>query len=102
MDYLFLLLTACGITYTLVWAEILDILKIRPFLYKSEFLKKLLKCSFCTSFYVGILLTICFIPFGKMWLLFPLSVCPVVFLWDRIVIFLDEKIIELENKRQGK
>lgn len=91
-----------SVTYILVWAEILDILKIRPFLYKSEFLKKLLKCSFCTSFYVGIFLTLFFIPFGKMWLLFPFSTSAVVFTWDRIVIFLDEKIIELENKRQGK
>ena len=103
MDFLFLLilLFACfGITFTLVHAEILDILKIRPFLYKSQFLKKLLKCSFCTSFYVSIFLTIVFVPFGKLWLLLPFAFPPIVFLWERIVILLDEKIIDLENKRQ--
>jgi hypothetical protein len=101
MDYLLLYLVACTITFVLVHAEILDILKIRPFLFKCNFLKKLLKCSFCTSFYVGIALAVLLLPFNQ-WFIFIFSVPAIVFLWDRIVILLDEKIIELENKRKEK
>ena len=102
MDYFFLYLISISLTFILCHSEILDILKIRPFLFKWEFFRKLLRCSFCTSVYVGIFLTLLFIPFGKMWIIFPLTVCPIVFLWDRFVIYLDERIIELENKRNGK
>jgi len=102
MEYFFLYSVSAALTFVLCHAEILDILKIRPFLYKSPFLKKLLKCAFCTSFYVGIALAIIFLPFGKMWFLFPFSTSAVVFTWDRFVIYLDERIIELENKRNGK
>lgn len=101
IELIIYLFACCGITFTIVHAEILSILVIRQFLHKSEFFKKLTSCSFCTGFYVGIGLLI-FMPLSYMSWILPFAASAFTFLWDRIVILLDEKIIELENKRQGK
>lgn len=103
---IFLLLFSCaGLSFILVHSEIMDIIGLRPLWEKSEFLKKLFHCSFCTGNWIGVfyassliliklfisdvLFYICAIPFASA------AFC---FLWDRIVIFIDNKIIEQEKK----
>lgn len=97
IELIIYLLACCGITFTIVHAEIMSILGIRQFLHKSEFFKKLTSCSFCTSFYVGIALLLLFEP-SKLFFILPFAASAFTFLWDRIVILLDDKIIELEKK----
>lgn len=56
-DFALLFLSSFGLVWTIVYAEILDILGIRQIIEKSEFFKSLTHCSFCTGFWVGVLYT---------------------------------------------
>jgi len=100
IELIIYLLACCGITFTVVHAEIFSIMGIRQFLHKSEFFKKLTSCAFCTGFYVGMGLLM-FMPLSYMSCILPFAASAFTFLWDRVVILLDEKIIELENKRKN-
>lgn len=56
MKYLYILLICYGITYLLRYAEIFNI--PRKFLIKkSLFVKKVLKCQYCSGFWAGVILS---------------------------------------------
>ena len=96
VEFIILLLACCGLTFTIVHAEIMDILKIRPFLQRFNFTKKLIKCSLCSGLYVGILIGVFYIP---MSILIPFAFCSsgVSFLYERFVYLLDELIIKISK-----
>jgi hypothetical protein len=96
VELIILLLACCGLTFTIVHAEIMDILKIRPFLQRFNFTKKLIKCSFCTGFYVGILIGIFYIPMSIL-VPFALASSAISFLFERFVYLLDEIIIKISK-----
>lgn len=84
--FLFLFASA-GMTFTIVYAEILDILKIRPFLMRSNFIKKMITCSFCTAYYTGLLICIIYGLYDYIFI-FPFASSAFVFLWDRTTTWL--------------
>jgi len=99
---LFLLLSCCcGMTFTIVHSEIMNILKIRQFLHKWEFFKKLTSCSLCTGFWVGVGVGLLYVPFYYVGP-FAFSSSAFCFLYDRTTILLDEKIIKSENESNRK
>lgn len=89
-ELLLFLLMVSGITFTVVHAEIMDILKIRPFLHKSEFVKKLTHCSLCTGFWVGLILSFS--------LKYAFAASIFSYLVERLGILLDELILEKTKK----
>jgi len=104
-DIILLLFSCAGLSFILVHSEIMDMIGLRPLWEKIEFFKKLFHCSFCTGTWIGLLYasTLIFIKFFVSDMMFYLGSIPFAsaafcFLWDRIVIFLDNKIIEQEKK----
>ena len=91
VELIILLLACCGLTFTIVHAEIMDILKIRPFLQRFNFTRKLIKCSLCSGFYVGGFMML-FHNIGDLSIIFPFAASAFTFLWERIVILLDDTI----------
>lgn len=64
---LFLLLASVwGITITIVHAEIMDILKLRPLWKKWWFTEKAFKCSLCTGTYVGAVVGVFYMPWNYL------------------------------------
>lgn len=57
MDILLVLLACFGLTTILVDSLILE--KFRSFVSKIDFFKKLINCSMCTGFWVGIYFSVC-------------------------------------------
>jgi hypothetical protein len=91
---IFLLIATCGLVFTIVHAEIMDILKIRPFLQKSPFIKKVIKCSLCTGVYIGFALGLLFLPLIFI-IPFAFAASGVAFIYERTVYLLDEHIIQI-------
>jgi hypothetical protein len=96
VELIILLLACCGLTFTVVHAEIMDILKIRPFLQRFNFTKKLIKCSLCSGLYVGILIGIFYIPMSIL-VPFALASSAISFLFERFLYLLDEIIIKISK-----
>jgi hypothetical protein len=65
---------AVGMTFTLREAEILDAnhTGIRPWLQRSAFLRDMLECAFCTSFWTGMLAYVLWRPRDFRWRRVPL------------------------------
>lgn len=98
LSILIILLLACfGVTFTLMYAEILDIIPIRPLLLKIEFFKKLLHCAFCTGFWSSLFVGILFIEF-KYIIPFALAGASVSYILDRITLLIDNLITQQEKK----
>jgi len=96
---IFLFLLACaGLTFIIVHATIMDKLKIRPFLQKFSFTRELIKCALCTGVYVSALFSFLYFPI-KMAPLLIFSGAIFSFLIERILILVDESVIELEKKK---
>lgn len=94
-------LTGCsGLTFIVVHSTIMDMLKIRPFLHRFSFFKKLTSCSLCTGTWAGII----FSPVEKgLSFEYILSIgasAAISFLFERTTILLDYKIIEYEKKEE--
>lgn len=100
-ELLLLLLSCCGLTFIVVHAEILDLLKIRQLFNKSPFVKKLTRCSLCTGFWVGSFIGLIWIPF-KFFIPFCFASSAISFIFERIVILLDEHILKLEHESNRK
>lgn len=98
LEILLLLLGCAGLTFTIVHAEIMSILKIRQFLQKFDFTKKLIKCALCTGTWVGMACSLAYIE-KKYIIPFVFASAAFSFLFERTVILLDEKIIKMENAR---
>jgi len=94
------LMGCSGLTFIVVHSTIMDMLKIRPFLHKILFFKKLTSCSLCTGTWAGII----FSPVEKSLLFeYILSVgaaAAISFLFERTTILLDYKIIQYEKKEE--
>lgn len=97
VDLTILLLACFGITFTLMYAEILDIIPIRPLLLKVNFFKKLLHCAFCTGFWVSLFIGIIFAD-GMRIIPFALAGASVSYILDRITLFIDNLIAQQEKK----
>lgn len=97
----FLLVSSCGITFTIVHAEIMDILKIRQFIQKSPFFKKVIKCSLCTGVYVGLFLGLVYIPWIYM-IPFIFAASASSFIFERTVYLIDEHVIKIETAKNDK
>jgi len=91
-DLLLFLLSAAGLTFTIVHATIMDKLGIRQKLNEHSFTRDLIKCSLCTGFWVSAFLSLLFYP--SQILLLPFAGSAFSFLFERTTIFLDEKIQE--------
>jgi len=96
MDLYFLLLVAAGLTTIIIHAEILDILKIRPFLHRWEFTKKLTKCSMCTGWWVGVLISILVLPISHL-AFFPFAASIVSLILERLFVLIDDTIIKINK-----
>lgn len=99
MEIFLLLLASFGLTFTIVHAEIMDILKIRPFLNRFEFTRKLIKCSLCSGFYVSLFFAFWYLPLAN-WLVFAFAGSGFSFIMERLAILIDELVIKLENERK--
>lgn len=104
-DIILLLLSCAGFSFVLVHSEIMDIIGLRQLWEKNDFLKKLFHCPFCVGTWIGVfyassLITIKFLISDAIFYIcaMPFASAAFCFLWDRIVIFLDNKIIEQEKK----
>lgn len=98
IDVLILWMATASFSWLIVHATILDITGIRPFLHRSKFIKDLMNCSYCCSFYTGIILTILFVPFGKLWLIFPFTCNAFAFTWERTVNLIVDLTIKINKK----
>ena len=98
----FLFLIACaGITFTIVHAEIMDILHIRPFLNKSPFIAKLIQCSLCTGTWVGAFVGLFAVSLAHL-IPFAFASAAISFLFERTTILIDELVLKLENEKKEK
>lgn len=101
LNELALFLIGCsGITFIIVHATIMDILKIRPLLHKWSFFKKLTTCSLCTGAWAGMFLSPIEFGLTKEYLLSIGAASAASFLFERATILLDCKIIEYEKKEK--
>ena len=101
MDTFLFLIACAGMTFTIVHAEIMDILHIRPLLDKWSFTRKLTHCSLCTGTWVGALLG----PFAvelRFVIPFLFASAAVSFLFERLMILIDESVLKLENEKKEK
>ena len=95
---LFLLISVAGFTFTLVHGEIMDILKIRPFLQQFEFTRKVIKCSLCSGVWVGLFMGTAFLPW-EIIVPFAFAASASAFLFERTTYLIDELIIGIETKK---
>jgi hypothetical protein len=101
LSELLLFLFGCsGITFIVVHATIMDLLKIRPLLHKWSFFKKLTTCSLCTGAWAGMFLTPFKLGITQEYLLSVGAASAASFLFERATILLDCKIIEYEKKEK--
>ena len=78
------LIACCGITATLMYGSILDI--IRTWVVKLTFFEKLLKCSLCTGFWVGVLVGSYIYPVeSKEFWFFAFASSAICWLYDSVV-----------------
>lgn len=101
VELITLLLACCGMTFTIVHAEIMDILKIRPFLQRFNFTKKLIKCSLCSGTYIGLLLGSIYLPWNYV-IAFAFAGAGIAFIYERSVYLIDEHIIKIEKEKENK
>ena len=101
MDVILLLLAAFGCTLILMYGEILSLLGIRQFLEKYNFFKKLLKCSMCTGWWVGLVIVVIYLPLGSI-LPFAFASAGICFTLERAVILIDDNIIKLNAEKMDK
>jgi pheromone shutdown protein TraB len=100
-DTIILLLGCVGLTVVIVHAEVLDLLKIRPFLNKWEFTRKLIKCSLCTGAWVSLIIGLLYV---KLLLLLPFIFAGAIasFFIERTVILVDELVMKYEHDRRNR
>jgi hypothetical protein len=91
------LLACAGLTFIIVHATIMDKLKIRPFLQKFNFTRELIKCALCTGVYVSALFSLIYQPIEAA-PLFIFGGAAFSFLYERVVILLDELILKISKK----
>jgi len=101
MDVILLLLAAFGCTLILMYGEILSLLGIRQFIEKYNFFKKLLKCSMCTGWWVGLVIAVIYLPLGSI-LPFAFASAGICFTLERAVILIDDNIIKLNAEKMDK
>ena len=101
MDVILLLLAAFGCTLILMYGEILSLLGIRQFIEKYNFFKKLLKCSMCTGWWVGLVIAVIYIPLVSI-LPFAFASAGICFVLERVVILIDDHIIKLNAEKVDK
>lgn len=92
------LLACAGLTFIIVHATIMDKLKIRPFLQKFSFTRDLIKCALCTGVYVSALFSLIYQPIEAA-PLFIFGGAAFSFLYERILILVDENVIKLEKEK---
>lgn len=95
LEHLLLYFLSCfGITFVIVHSTIMDKLKLRSLWQKSQFLKELTSCSFCTGFWVGVGISLTFCPN----ILLPFACAGATYVLERNVVLIDEKIHQITEK----
>lgn len=101
---IFLLLSGIGITFIIKYGEILEyprlwLTKI-PYFGKS-FFSKLLKCSMCIGFWVGVLTTYLFLDYHTYYCLYPFvqsAICWTVDIILQLIHGIDVIVEDMYNK----
>jgi len=99
-EFLTYLTGCCGITFIIVHSEIMSMLGIRQLLHKSLFFKKLTSCSLCTGAWVGVALSPIPLEISKTYILTVGAASAASFLFERLTILMDEKIIKYEKEKK--
>ena len=97
-DLILFLFSSAGLTFTVVHATIMDKLGVRQFLNQYSFTRDLIKCSLCTGFWASLLISILF--FRNFNPALPFAGSAFSFLFERLTILLDEKIIQIEKSKK--
>ena len=97
-DLVLFLFSSAGLTFTIVHGTIMDKLGVRQFLNQYSFTRDLIKCSLCTGFWASLLISILF--FRNFNPALPFAGSAFSFLFERLTILLDEKIIQIEKSKK--
>ena len=97
-DLILFLFASAGITFTIVHATIMDKLGLRQFLNTFSFTRDLIKCSLCTGFWASLIISVLF--FRNFNPALPFAGSAFSFLFERLTILLDEKIIQIEKTKK--
>ena len=99
-DLTLFLFSSAGLTFIIVHATIMDKLGIREILKSNSFTRDLIKCSLCTGFWTSLFISIFF--FNTFHFALPFAGSAFSFLFERLTILLDEKIIQIEKSKKEK
>lgn len=97
-DLILFLFASAGLTFTIVHATIMDKLGFRQFLNTFSFTRDLIKCSLCTGFWASLIISVLF--FRNFNPSLPFAGSAFSFLFERLTILLDEKIIQIEKSKK--
>ena len=97
-DLILFLFASAGLTFTIVHATIMDKLGLRQFLNTFSFTRDLIKCSLCTGFWASLIISVLF--FRNFNPSLPFAGSAFSFLFERLTILLDEKIIQIEKTKK--
>ena len=97
-DLILFLFASAGLTFTIVHATIMDKLGLRQFLNTFSFTRDLIKCSLCTGFWASLIISVLF--FRNFNPSLPFAGSAFSFLFERLTILLDEKIIQIEKSKK--
>lgn len=97
-DLILFLFSSAGLTFIIVHSTIMDKLGIRQFLKEYSFSRDLIKCSLCTGFWASLLISVLF--FRNFNPALPFAGSAFSFLFERLTILLDEKIIQIEKTKK--
>ena len=106
IDFVLLVLSCAGVTWTFVQSTIMDKIGLRPLWEKSSFLKSLFDCSFCTGFHIGIYWGVfCFclnqISSPMFYVMtIPFAAACASFIFERFMVFMIEVIEWIEKKNK--
>lgn len=93
-------------TYFVVQSTLMDIIGLRQWLEKNDFVKKLISCSFCTGTHIGIYWGLfCFWlnHIQSIWfyvLTIPFTAACVSFLFERFMVFLIDAGVYIDKKNR--
>jgi hypothetical protein len=97
-DLILFLFASAGLTFIIVHATIMDKLGLRQFLNTFSFTRDLIKCSLCTGFWASLIISVLF--FRNFNPSLPFAGSAFSFLFERLTILLDEKIIQIEKSKK--
>ena len=91
-------MSVAGLVFLTKYAEILDILKIRPLWERSKFFTKLFGCAYCSGFYFSIFVGLLYGLSWKLLILFSFAGAAFALIWERTFILIDDTISKINKE----